>query len=173
MFYFEEDKDYIKITFNRLFYNHFKELYFLIDNNFIYYDNSHLNYIYEEKIENIKYTFYGFYKDNFFVIIMNSYNIDLDINIEHKFIILLELDWIIKKYSEDKSIWCIDKSKINNLKINGILLPSRNKFLNYRHLNLDDYIKITEYENIKINISIINKKENTNFFKKIYSLLKF
>ena len=45
----------------------------------IYYDNSHLNYIYKEKLNGIEYTFYGFFKDNFFVIVLDSFNESLEI----------------------------------------------------------------------------------------------
>ena len=171
MFYLEDNKNFIKITFQKIFCNHFKELYFMIDMNKIYYDNSHLNYIYEKVIDNIKYTFHGFYQDHFFTIIMNSYNLDLKINIEHKFLVLIKLDWIIKKINEDKSIWCIDKSKLKNINLYAIIIPSRKTFFNNNLIDLNDYIKITECEEIKIKANIVENKK-VSFIKQLYLLFK-
>ena len=61
----------IKISFYKTFYKNFNEIFFVENNNIDYYDNSHMNYIYIYKIDNIEYTFNGFFKDDYFVITLD------------------------------------------------------------------------------------------------------
>lgn len=170
MFFLNDKDNIIKISFKIPFYKNFHNLYFTPNIDVIYYDNSHLNYIYKEKSNDIEYTFFGFFKDNFFVIIIDSYNEKLQINIENKQIALLNLEWVLKKISEEKSIWVIDNSKINNLNSFVYLLNIRKKILN-SNIDINDHIKLVEYSMININIKNINQfeKEKKN---NIFSMIK-
>jgi hypothetical protein len=200
-----------KFKFKTPIHRDFKILYFVKDNNIVYYDKSHTNYIYSvtskykindnntiplstvldkninnnvfnENIEKnnydeeeIKYTFYGFFKDDFFVIIFDSYNINLDINIKHKEVILIKLKWVLNSISnislneydsnnlnnyfhnvnEEKTLWEIDKS-VNYNNINSIILNIRNKIIDNNNIKIDDFIKLYDYKNIYLNINFIN-----------------
>lgn len=173
-----------KFQFKKPFYKNFSKLFFKLNENSIYYDNSHTNYIYKETINengsDVNYIFYGFFKDNFFVIIFDSFNCKLNINIEHKFIILIKLKWVLNKISntkytdcdnDTKSLWELDTSEIYKNK-EAFILNIRKKILNEKYINIDDCIKIYEYNNILININYLsdktsndtsNKTSNDNF----------
>ena len=57
--------NFINLSFYKPFFKDFTNIYFTPDMTIIYYDNSHLNYIYKERVDNIIYTFNGYYKDEF------------------------------------------------------------------------------------------------------------
>jgi hypothetical protein len=173
MYFIHDDLDYIQIKFKKPFFNNFKEIYLSPNKDIIYYDNSHLNYIYTQKIDNIKYTFYGFYKDDFFVIIMNSFNEELNITIENKFIILLKLLWTLKKIDDSKSIYVIDKNKLIKYKTEAIILPLRNKFFNESNINIENQIKIIEYKKNYVNINIVTKIKHFDLKKQILSFFGY
>lgn len=172
--------------FNKPFYKNFSKLFFRPNNDNIYYDNSHKNYIYKETVNengsDVNYVFYGFFKDNFFVIIFDSFNCKLNINVEHKFIILIKLKWILNKVSDSnrnssntddtysKSLWELDTSEIYKNK-EAFILNIRKKILNEKYINIDDCIKIYEYNNVLININYVedtysnNKVSNFSIFQ--------
>jgi len=163
------DEDIIKIDFKKKIFKGFTQLYFIPNKQTIYYDNTHLNYIYEENINNINYTFHGFFKDNYFVIIIDSYNNDIDINIEHKEVILIKLDWIIDINYNEKKLLILDKSFIKKLNTSALILPIRNKLFLNNNIIIDDYIKLYEYNKLKIKISIVKeiKKPFLYFWRKM------
>ena len=173
MLYLDNDLNFIKLSFNKPIYKNFTDIFFTVNKNIIYYDNSHLNYIYEEIVNNIKYSFHGFFKNNFFTIILNSFDEELNINIESKIVILIKLDWIIKKLEDNKRIWIIDKTKLKDITIDSIILPIRNKFFEDENISIDDYIKIINHKIIKVNIDVIDKINKFSIKKKIYSILNF
>jgi hypothetical protein len=170
MFFLNDKDNIIKISFKVPFYKNFYDLYFTPNTDIIYYDNSHLNYIYKEKINEIQYIFYGFFKDNYFVIILDSYNEELQVNVENKQIALINLDWVLKKISEEKSVWIIDNSKIDNLNTTAYLLNIRKKILS--NIDINDHIKLVEYSIININIKNVNEfvKEKKNNLLNIIKL---
>lgn len=171
MLYLDNELEIIKITFNKPIYKKINNIYFSQNKDIIYYDNNHLNYIYIDTIDNVNYTFYGFFKDNYFVIIFNSYNSELDVNIDHKQVILIKLDWVIKRCIDEKLIWILDKSKLRNLNSEAIILHIRDIFFNQGNISIEDYIKIHEYLPIKIKINIVNKIEKFNLKMKILHFL--
>ena len=171
MYFINDDIDYIQIKFKKKFFKDFKEIYLYPNKDIIYYDNSHLNYIYTEEIDNIKYTFYAFYKDEFLVIILNSYDIELNTTIEHKFIILLKLVWNVKKMDDNKSIYVIDKNKLINYKTDAIILPIRNKFFEESNISIENQIRIIDFKKINVNINIVTKIKHFNLTKQILSFL--
>ena len=144
--------NYLKITFEEPFYKNIDEIYFNENNDLLYYDNSHMNYISSFKNNDIEYTFYGFYKDDFFVIIFNEYNETLDVNIESKYILLIKLEWIIKSISLEKSLWVIN-TNINNHNMEVYLLSTRNRLINGSEINYNDYLKLNNYKILKITIN--------------------
>ena len=94
--YFSENNNFVHLKFNNYFFKEFKEIYFSADENTKYYDKNHLNYISSVDISNLTYTFYGFFKDNYFVIVINSFDNQLQINIEHKEVVIMKINWIEK-----------------------------------------------------------------------------
>ena len=173
MLYIDNDLNFIQLSFNKPIYKNLTDIYFTPNKNIIYYDNSHLNYIYEETIDNIKYFFHGFFKDNFFTIILNSFNQELNINIETRIVILIKLDWILKKIDDNKRIWVVDKTKLKDITIDSIILPIRNKVFEDENISIGDYIKIINHKIIKVNINVIDKINKFSIKKKIYSIFNF
>ena len=163
------DEDIIKIEFKKNIFKDIKELYFIPNKKTIYYDNSHLNYIYEENINNINYTCHGFFKDNYFIIIIDSYNNDIDVNIAHKKVILIKLNWTIDINYNEKKLLILDKSSIKKLNTFALILPIRNKLFINNNIIIDDYIKLYECNKIKIKISMVKeiKKPFLHFLKKM------
>lgn len=171
--------NYLKIIFEEPFYKDINEIYFNENNDLLYYDNSHMNYIGSYKNNNnIEYTFYGFYKDDFFVIIFNEYNETLDVDIESKYILLIKLEWIIKNISLEKSLWVLN-TNINNYNTECYLLLNRHRLINGSEINYNDYLRLNNYKILKIsinntdeiilkNIKIINNIKHV--FKSIKSL---
>jgi hypothetical protein len=167
-----------KFEFKKPLYKNFNKLYFKKNDDIIYYDNSHKTYIYSEIIKenenDIKYTFYGFFKDDFFVIIFDSFNSQLNINIEHKFIILIKMKWILNKITnidlEPISVWELDTSEIYKNK-EVFVLNVRKKILNQKFINIDDFIKIYEYTNISVNINYLTDL-NQDYGFSIFRYLK-
>jgi hypothetical protein len=162
----------ISISFKKTFFKNFKDLYFVPYEEDIYYDKNHMNYIYEEIVDNIKFIFYGFFKDGYFVILLNSFNKDLDITIENKNIIIIKLDWVLKRINDEKSIWIIDESKLINLKSDALLFPYRNNFFKFNMIDVSDYIKVIDYEVEKVVITSTNEKKKIHLKDRFLSMIK-
>jgi hypothetical protein len=135
----------LTISFKKPVFKNFKELYFIPNEDIIYYDNSHLNYIYKKTIENIEYIFYGFYKDEYFIIICDSVDTNINIMIENKNILLVKLDWILKENINNKNLWVIDTNSLTNFKKISYALPIRNTFFVEKNLNINDYLSVSNY----------------------------
>jgi len=168
--------NYLKITFEEPFYKDIDEIYFNENNDLLYYDNSHMNYISSFKNNDIEYTFYGFYKDDFFVIIFNEYNETLDVNIESKYILLIKLEWIIKSISLEKSLWVIN-TNINNHNMEAYLLLTRHRLINGSEINYNDYLKLNNYKILKITINntdeiILKNIKIMNNIKHVFKSIK-
>ena len=162
--------NFLKISFKENFYKNIKNLYFRENKDILYYDNSHMTYIYKVTIDNILYTFYGFYKENYFNIIFDSYDEKLDVTVKNKFTLLINLDWKLNKTEEDISIWTINFS--NKYYGESIILPIRNKMFD-NNISIHDYIKIYNLKKIKVNIKIVKRIEenkNLNILNKFYML---
>jgi hypothetical protein len=160
----------LQIKFNKSIYKDINTLYFIENNNIIYYDGSHMNYIYNHKIDNIDYIFHGFFKDGFFVIIFDSYDNDLSVNIVMKYIILLKLKWTINQIKM-QNIYIIDSENMKNYKIEAYIFKNRKNINNRSLLNIDDYFRLYDYTivNTLINPNKINKNIIIN---KVINLLK-
>ena len=160
----------IKLLFNKNIYYNITKIFLEPNNDIKCHDNSHQNYIYKENIGDCTYIFNGFFKDDYLCIICDIYDNKIDINICHKNVMLIKLDWIYYKISEEKSIWILDESKLKNFDINCIILPIRNNLYLIQSLNIKDYLNICNYEYSKLNIKIIN---NQNTFYKIWNSFLF
>ena len=167
-----------KIYFSVPFFKNINEIIFRENVNCIYYDGSHMNYIYKLSIEEIEYTFNGFFKDNYFVIIFDSFDKNLQINIENKHVILFNLNWKKINYN-DKEIYIINTDNFKNYKIECNILNIRKKLFDITNISLNDYLKIKNIESIECTISdlkysnkkIFNKSNNLQIISKIKDLL--
>jgi hypothetical protein len=170
------NKDLIKISFEDYFFKNFDEIFLSFNKNTIYYNETHMNYIYKVIDNEIEYTFNGFFKDDYLVIIFDSFNKNLNINIENKNVILIKLDWVLKKVFDENFVWIIDTKKFINYNTNAMILPIRNKLFDNTNFNIHDFIRITNYTNMKINInnieSIKKKQKLINFKEKLLSIFK-
>jgi hypothetical protein len=158
------DNNVIHISFKNNIYKNIKNLYFIPNKNINYYDNSHLNYIYKIKANDLLITFHAFYKDEYLIIVFDSYNEILDTKIEHKQVIYIKINWISIKINENKSVWIIDIEEFKNISLISYILPIRQNIFSEHFLKLNDFIKIYEYEinNVNIKISENNINNNTN-----------
>ena len=161
----------MSLSFNIYFKNPiFKDidmLHFIENKNIIYYNNSHMNYIYSYSIDNIEYTFHGFYKDDFLVIICDSYNKDLLVNVELKYVMLLKLKWIEKQIKE-QLIYVVDTDNIKNYKTNCYVLNVRKRISTLLMSNtVEDCLKLCEYNIINSIINYKNKNYSTNKYNLI------
>jgi hypothetical protein len=175
------------LSLKKKIFKHFNKIFFVEDENITYFNHSHKNYIYTEKIGNLIYTFHGFYKDDHFVIVIDSYDEELDINIEHKEVILLKVQWILKEVKNDiqnmqereeennKFIWSIDGELEKKYETYYFILPIRSKLLNSCILDIEDFKNVTKYDEHKLSFSIIDKKKyeenkKNDLFKKFWLL---
>jgi hypothetical protein len=130
--------------------------------NIDYYNNSHLNYIYnysDDETE-LEYTFYGFYKDDYLVILYDTYNIKLDVKIEHKHIYLIKVNWILKEHN-NITLWAIDTSK--KYKTECVILSCRKNFF-LENITINDILKINNYRVCEVVIKSFQKKNLFHFF---------
>jgi hypothetical protein len=163
----------LKISFDNPIYKNIDTLYFSENYNHIYYDNTHMNYIYvyKEDSSNLEYTFYGFYKDDYFVIIFDSYDNILSINIQTKYVILLKLNWIQKEIKN--IILNIIDYDIKNYKIDSIILNTRKKIFGNYNVTIDELLQISKYKKYKTVINSNNNINNNNIIlKKIKNFIK-
>jgi hypothetical protein len=164
------DNKIIKIEFKKNIIKNVNELYFKPNLNIMYYNNNHLNYIYKFKNNDIEYTFNGFFKDGYFAIIFDTYSEKLNINIEHKYVYLIKLNWILKKINNDLILWIIDLSKSNNLNTKCIITTCRKKLF-LENININELLEITDYKITNINID--KNIEKKNLIKRLISSIKF
>jgi hypothetical protein len=136
-----------------------KDLYLKYDPNIEVINKCYVQYYDEKKMNNKRYIFRGFYKDGYFIILIDIVDLKLDNIICHKNVLLTKLQWHLVKINDEL---IINKLNIkNNTKYQYFLMPIRN-ILNK---NFDVYIDDLIFSNNKI-IShlIINKKEFKNLF---------
>lgn len=141
-------------------------------------NNTHKNYIYIKKNGYITYTFNGFFKEDFFVITIDSYHELLQTNIEHKDVILLDLKWYLKQ-----DYFYLDiQNEIVKKDDCYILNIRKDLFENYNSYYLQNYLKTNKinkhtcylYKNnillhniVKLNIHNLYNTMSSNMSNKI------
>ena len=118
---------------------------------------------------NLTYTFYGFFKDNYFVIVINSFDNQLQINIEHKEVVIMKINWIEKNISEDKSIWILDIPSWKKESLDYFLLDNRNKIFDNSCIDIDNYLKINNYKIGSVKIKYCNEVSKKSLLDYIVS----
>jgi hypothetical protein len=79
----------------------------------------------------------------------------LDIKIEHKYIFLIKLNWILKDYN-NVTLWIIDTNEKHNFKC--LILSSRKIFFS-ENVNINDILKVYNYKESKIIVKSSKKKK--------------
>ena len=181
----------INIYFEKNIIKNIKILYFKINDELKYINNSHVNYLYELELNDKIYKFHGFYKDSYFIIITEIYDIILKNIIYDKQVILIKINWIKKNIDNKINLYFLDIQQ-NNYEY--IYTPLRKDILNSNNLSIDDLLIINNYnteickilnnteKSIENNIENINyddidnlnyKYNSKNIFKKVsYKFLK-
>lgn len=170
----------INIYFKKNIIKNIKNLYFKINEDLDYINNSHVNYLYELNLNDKIYKFHGFYKDSYFIIVTEIYDIILKNLIYDKQIILIKINWIKKNIDNKINLYFLD---IHQNSYEYIYAPLRKEILNSNNLLIEDLLIINNYnteickiENISknneeiINHNIDNFSDNSiskNIFKKI------
>jgi hypothetical protein len=120
-------------------------LYFKPNFKITHYNNSHLNYIYVYQTDKIDYTFYGFFKNDTFCIIYNSYNKKIDVSIEHKGLFVIKINWILQPIHSTLDIWIVDTQLFHNLTVECYILPLGKKIFS-ENIHIDNLLKIYNYQ---------------------------
>ena len=164
--YFGNNNNYLNIYFKENFFKDFNEINFVANESISYYDNNHLNYIFSSEKDEIKYTFNGFFKDNFLVITVNSYNEKLETSKNHKEVFLFKFKWILKKISENLSLWIIDIPPYKQISTEYFVLKNRQNLFEETIISIDDLLKINNYTvnscEVKYEEEICKKKTKIN-----------
>jgi hypothetical protein len=145
------------IYFNNYIIENIKIICFEENNNIEINNYSHKNYIYKKKCGLITYIFNGFFKDDYFVISIDSYHELLMTEIEHKDIIILKLNWVIKNNAKNdaKIYWELNIPNKKNKIDECYILPIRkNLFENYNTHFIQNYLITNKV--IKTNCYIYN-----------------
>jgi hypothetical protein len=141
-YYLSESSNSISLHFENPILNEIKDLYFKPNVNINYLNKSYICYIYQKNVNNVLITFNGFFKDGYFIILVDSHNETLDVSVFIKNVIITKLEWELKKYTDELFLWKIKTNKKYNY--------------NYFNLNIRDYIE--ENNDISIDdILSINK----------------
>ena len=174
-YYLHENFNFINISFKIPFFKDFKNLYFKPDESLKYFDQNHLNYIYTQTQQNITYIFHGFFKDNYFVIAIDSFNEDLQTKIEHKELIIIKALWTQKKIAKDKSLWILDIQPFTTEKKEFFILPIRKKILNNPNniMTIDEYLKIYLYDVSLLTIKLTEEDKEPQTYKNMLALIPF
>ncbi len=166
----------IKIQFKKSIYKNIDTLFLAPNTSLIYYDNSHLNYIYKYVENDICYTFNGFFKDNYFIITLDIFNKNINLTLNNKNIIVIKLEWVLKKVSDNQSLWIINDQQFVNYKSDSILLPISYELISNNNINLDDYLKVTDTTRKEIvinNVDSVDDKKKFSLKKLIFSFFNF
>jgi hypothetical protein len=163
--YLNENNNFIYFLFRKNIIAEFNEIYFKINENIIYYDNSHINYICTEEKDNMVYTFHGFFKNNLFLIVIDTYDEKLKINIEHKDIYIISVEKTLKKIDENKSVWVIDIPNWKKINLEFYILPIRKYIFTNIGLNIEDYLRLYNIKIDNVQISYKNEKKERKKIK--------
>lgn len=128
-----------------------RSINFNINKNIHYNNISYIQYIYQINKNNIIYTFNGFYRDGYLIVIIDSYDELTKVNIEHKEVVILKLNWKLildKSDNEYNHISDIQQKRSKYTIIN----IRRDKLLNEKNITIDDYLSITPYKTNYVSI---------------------
>ena len=156
-------KKYIHISFTKPFFINIYDLYFYqLDNNLM--DYNYQNYEYKLQIDYKIYIFRGSFRDNYFLITSDVYDISHDNTIFNKNIILIKLDWELNS----KNIYNIKINDNQILSKNCIVSPLRKDLNNNETFSIDELLDIKENYISKCKIKYSNNVKKSLHY--LYSL---
>lgn len=157
----------IHFHFDKPLIENIKDIYFKYELNNNLLNKSFVNYYDEKKINNKKYIFRGCYKEEYFIILIDSIDLSLNNIIYHKNVIIIKLKWELIKIQDDL---CVNIIFIkNNQKYEYLISPFRNLLNKNNDIPIEDLIQSNKKE---IGSLIINKKDLNKLFN-IKSILTF
>ena len=151
--------DIIHLKFENPILHNIKEIY-LKPKKTNYTNLSYINYYTEVYNSNINISFYGIFKDNYFVILIDIFDKQLNNSICDKNIIFIKADWILTKINNELFLYQINIIKNKNYKY--FYLPLRKYFEDNNDLSIEDILSINDCVNYEVKI---NKKEEKEKIK--------
>ena len=138
-----------------------KDLYFQMDYNLSYINNSHAHYIYEKEMNQKIYTFHGFYLNGYFVIIIDIYDKILEVSISEKKVFLFTFQWTKKDIDGKYNLFVLN---IKDKTYKYIEFNQRKKMEEDINLSIDDLLVIHKSKSKECEVKYINKYElNQNY----------
>lgn len=135
-----------------------------INNNYL--NLAYLNYYYEEEYNNEIIKFNTLFKDEYLVILIDIYNVELKTSIFEKNIILIKLEWELKKFKNDLYLWEIINYK--NKEYKYFYLPFRLDLEENTDMYIPDIIMISQSINYKVIMNTKKKIKNKNLFSLLF-----
>lgn len=138
-----------------------KDLYFQLDYNLSYINNSHAVYIYEKEINQKNYTFHGFYLNGYFVIYIDIYDKILEVSISEKKVFLFTFQWTKKDIDGKYNLFVLN---IKDKAYKYIEFNQRKKIEEDINLSIDDLLVIHKSKSKECEVKYVNKYElNQNY----------
>jgi hypothetical protein len=146
----------LELYFYASIFKDIRNINFNINKNINYENMSYIQYIYEVNKNKIIYTFNGFYRDGYLIITIDSYDEYTQVNLEHKEVIIIKLNWKLIVDDNRKEYYHLSdiQRKINKY---AILDIRRNKLLNEKNITIDDYLSILPYKVNQVSIYFNNE----------------
>jgi len=135
----------IDLCFYDSIFKNIRRLNFNIDKSIIYQNMSYIQYIYQINKNNIIYTFHGFYRDGYLIIIVDSYDQMTEMNLEHKEVVIVKLNWKLVLDENKDEYYHISDIQRKRSKYT-ILNIRRDKLLSEKNITIDDYLSISQYK---------------------------
>lgn len=148
--------DTIHIFFSDGIIKNIKDLYFQIDYNLSYINNSHAHYIYEKEINQKNYTFRGFYLNGYFIIYIDIYDKILEVSISEKKVFLFTFQWIRKDIDGKYNLFVLN---IKDKAYKYIEFNHRKKIEEEINLSINDLLIIHKSKNKDCEVKYFNKYE--------------
>ena len=153
----------INLYFENPIINNLKHIQLKVNNKINYKNQSYLNYYHEIKNDNLIISFTGLYKDEYFLILIDYIDNNLNTSVYDKNIIIIKLDWKLIKINKNLFLWEIDI--INNKKYKYFYLPLRKFLENNNDISINDILMI----NHSINHNLKIKKNNNSSFLSLFN----
>lgn len=119
-----------------------------------YLNLSFLNYYCEKNLNNKIIKFNGLYKDEYLLIFIDIFDSEFKTSVYYKDVIIIKLEWNMKKFNDDLYLWEIKKYSNKNYKY--FILPIRKNIENNNDTNIDDLLIISRC--IQLNLKMNNNK---------------
>jgi len=155
----------LPLQFEKPIIYNIKEINLKPNSSIDYLNMSYINYYDQITHNNEIIKFHTFFKDEFLLILIDIYDIILKTTVYHKNILLIKLDWELKKFYDDLYLWEIKNDK--NLTFKYFNLPIRRDLEDNDDIFLHDILlvnKCIHYKVILNSTKIFTKKNILSLF---------